>query len=241
MKGGNKNSGRRAVIDMRPDKQEIIKDIVLGRRTLTEIAKRIGVDLTTIQRYRDNKITEEMRRAIMAEQRIRQVEVETEIVNEDRMDVANTYEALARRVERLISKAEQNEDDAFALAAMEGLRKVLRDIATMQGKLATALTVNVTLTDDGVVVYASTPAGRNNFFARLFLDSKPGDNVHRITVPGTSIPRLAGRVERLRQQLSATRFRQEVLGEFLADGQSYFDLSIIESATSEVQAVCPRI
>jgi hypothetical protein len=30
---------------------------------------------------------------------------------------------------------------------MEGLRKVLRDIATMQGKLATALTVNVTLAE----------------------------------------------------------------------------------------------
>lgn len=147
MQGGNKNSGRRAVIDMRPDKQEIIKDIVLGRRTLTEIAKRIGVDLTTVQRYRDMKITEEMRRSIMAEQRIRQVETETEVVNQDRMDVANTYESLARRVEKLITKAEQNEDDSFALAAMEGLRKVLRDIATMQGKLATALTVNVTLAE----------------------------------------------------------------------------------------------
>ncbi|KQB15295.1 hypothetical protein H9N28_03375 [Rhodobacter capsulatus] len=147
MQGGNKNSGRRAVIDMRPDKQEIIKDIVLGRRTLTEIAKRIGVDYTTIQRYRDSKITEEMRRSIMAEQRIRQVEAETEVINQDRMDVATTYESLARRVEKLITKAEANEDDAFALAAMEGLRKVLRDIATMQGKLATALTVNVTLAE----------------------------------------------------------------------------------------------
>lgn len=147
MQGGNKNSGRRAVIDMRPDKQEIIKDIVLGRRTLTEIAKRIGVDLTTVQRYRDMKITEEMRRSIMAEQRIRQVETETEVINQDRMDVANTYESLARRVEKLITKAEQNEDDSFALAAMEGLRRVLRDIATMQGKLATALTVNVTLAE----------------------------------------------------------------------------------------------
>jgi AcrR family transcriptional regulator len=147
MQGGNKNSGRRAVIDMRPDKQEIIKDIVLGRRTLTEIAKRIGVDYTTIQRYRDSKITEEMRRSIMAEQRIRQVEADTEVINQDRMDVSNTYESLARRVEKLITKAEANEDDAFALAAMEGLRKVLRDIATMQGKLATALTVNVTLAE----------------------------------------------------------------------------------------------
>lgn len=145
--GGNKNSGRRAIIDMRPDKNEIIKDIVLERRTLTEIAKRIGVDYTTIQRYRDLKITEEMRRSIMAEQRIRQVEAETEVINQDRMDVATTYESLARRVEKLITKAEANEDDVFALAAMEGLRKVLRDIATMQGKLATALTVNVTLAE----------------------------------------------------------------------------------------------
>lgn len=98
------------------------------------------------------------------------------------------------------------------------------------------------LTDDGVVVYASTPAGRNNFFARLFLDRKPNDGIHRITVPGTSIPRLASRVERLRQQLSLTRFRQEVLGEFLADGTSYFDLSAIEQATNPQEgAICPRM
>jgi AcrR family transcriptional regulator len=147
MQGGNKNSGRRAIIDMRADKQEIIKDIVLGRRTLTEIAKRIGVDYTTIQRYRDEKITEEMRRSIMAEQRIKEVTDNTEIINEDRLDVSNTYESLARRVEKLITKAEQNEDDSFALAAMEGLRKVLRDVAMMQGKLATSLTVNVTLAE----------------------------------------------------------------------------------------------
>lgn len=65
--------------------------------------------------------------------------------------------------------------------------------------------------------------------------------VHRIVVPGTSIPRLAARVERLRAQLSATRFRQEVEVEMLADGLSYFDLSIIENATSQEGAICPRI
>lgn len=147
MQGGNKNSGRRSIIDMRPDRQEIIRDIVLGRRTLTEIAKRLGVDFTTVQRYRDSKITEEMRRAIMADARISEVEQHTEIINQDRMDVALTYESLARRVEKLLTKAEANEDDAFALAAMEGLRRVLRDIAQLQGKLATALTVNVTLSE----------------------------------------------------------------------------------------------
>ncbi|AUH34672.1 hypothetical protein [Paracoccus tegillarcae] len=145
--GGNKFSGRKAIIDMRSDKNEIIKDIVLERRPLAEIARRLGVDYSTVQRYRDDKITEEMRRSILAESRIDTIKADTEVINQDRMDVAMTYESLAKRVERLITNAEQNEDDAFALTAMEGLRKVLRDIATMQGKLATNLTVNVSLAE----------------------------------------------------------------------------------------------
>lgn len=95
------------------------------------------------------------------------------------------------------------------------------------------------LKDNGQTFYASTPAGKNNMFAELFTDARKG--VHRIVVPGTSIPRLAARVDRLRAQLSATRFRQEVLVEMLADGLSYFDLSIIENATSLEGAICPRI
>ena len=142
-----KPTGRRAVIDMRPDKMEIIKDIVLQRRPMTEIAKRIGVDTTTVARYKLEKISEELARKIMADARIGEIEADTEIINQDRLDISQTYESLARRVEKLISKAEAGEDDAFALAAMEGLRKVLRDIAQLQGKLATNLTVNVTLAE----------------------------------------------------------------------------------------------
>lgn len=145
--GGNKNSGRKAIIDMRSDKNEIIKDIVLERRSMAEIARRLGVDYSTVQRYRDEKISEEMRREIMAENRIAAIEADTEIINQDRLDVSVTYESLAKRVERLITKAEQNEDDHFALAAMEGLRRTLRDIAQLQGKLAQNLTVNVSLAE----------------------------------------------------------------------------------------------
>ena len=54
---GNIGSGRRAIIDMRA-----YKTIVLRRRTMTEIAKSIGCDVSTVQRYRDEKITEEVRR-----------------------------------------------------------------------------------------------------------------------------------------------------------------------------------
>jgi len=96
------------------------------------------------------------------------------------------------------------------------------------------------LTKDGQVYFSSTPAGKNNYFARLFLDAKPGDGIHRIVVRGTDIPRLAEKVERMRRTLSATKFRQEIEVEMLADGQAYFDLSIIEQATSTEGAICPR-
>ncbi len=97
------------------------------------------------------------------------------------------------------------------------------------------------LTEDGQVYFSSTPAGRDNYFARLFLDQKPDDRIHRIVVRGTDIPRLAEKVERMRRTLSATKFRQEIEVEMLADGQAYFDLSIIENATSERKAICPSL
>lgn len=71
---------------MRSDKKEIIKDIVLDRRPLAEIAKRIGVDPGTVARYRDDKITEEMRRSILAESRIDSIKAKTEVINHDGMD-----------------------------------------------------------------------------------------------------------------------------------------------------------
>lgn len=85
---GNKASGRHGVIDNHPEKTSIIKDIVLGRRSLTDIARRIGTHPDTVRRYRDTKITEETRRRIIAENRIEGIEADTAIVNEERMDVA---------------------------------------------------------------------------------------------------------------------------------------------------------
>ena len=146
-----KGRGRKNTILMHPERKTIIKQIILGENNLpggmpkTQIAKRIGVCLETVVRFRKDHITEEMVRAVLADARLSKIEVDTAVLNEDRMDIARTYETLAKRVEALITKAEQNEDDGFALSAMEGLRRVLRDIATMQGKLAQHLTVSVTL------------------------------------------------------------------------------------------------
>lgn len=145
--------GRKSTIEHHPERNAIARWLVLGEHKLpggmpkSQIAKRVGVTPDAVLRWRKKFLTEEMERAILANERVSKIEADTAILNEDRLDVSRTYETLAKRVERLIEKAEQNEDDGFALAAMEGLRKVLRDIAQMQGKLATALTVEVKLSE----------------------------------------------------------------------------------------------
>lgn len=101
------------------------------------------------------------------------------------------------------------------------------------------------LTREGQLFLASTPAGKNNYFSKLFIDEngrpRTDSDVHRIVVKGTEIPRMAEKVEKLRKTLSATKFRQEVEVEMLSDGVSYFDLSLIEQATSKESAICPRM
>ena len=150
---GNKGSGRPSTINTHPEKKTIIKQIVLGEHGLpggmskAQVAKRVGMHPDSVSRYRQQHITEEMERAILAEARIEPLDEATRVLNDERMDVARTYESLALRVEKLITKAEETEDDGFALSAMEGLRKVLRDIATMHGKMATNLSVSVTLAE----------------------------------------------------------------------------------------------
>lgn len=102
------------------------------------------------------------------------------------------------------------------------------------------------LTLEGQLFLASTPAGKDNYFAKLFIDEngrlRTDNDVHRIVVRGTEIPRMAGKVQKLRETLSATKFRQEVEVEMLSDGVSYYDLSLIEQATNMQEgAICPRM
>jgi hypothetical protein len=150
---GNKGSGRPNTINTHPEKKTIIKQIVLGEHGLpggmpkAQVAKRLGMHADSVSRYRKEHITEEMVRSVLADARTAPVDEATQVLNDERMDVARTYDSLARRVEKLITKAEEAGDDGFALAAMEGLRKVLRDIATMHGKMATNLTVTQSLAE----------------------------------------------------------------------------------------------
>lgn len=140
----SKKTGPQCQCCSHPRRPELDRDVVRGDKT-AHVARKYGLNDDAVRRHATNHLTEEMRREIAVEiKRERAQAVATEL-NDERLDIGSTYEALARRVERLISKAEEEGNDGLALASMEGLRKVLHDIATMQGKLAQQLTVQVTL------------------------------------------------------------------------------------------------
>ncbi len=141
--------GRKGVLANHPNRDELVRHLVLQTKSNTELAKQFGVTSDSISRFK-KRIPEEEKMRVLANRRRQQLEALPEdmnVVNEERKDVARTYDKLASRVEALIDKAERNNDDAFALAAMEGLRKVLRDIATMQGKLAQQIKLDVNLNE----------------------------------------------------------------------------------------------
>jgi len=140
----SKKTGPQCQCCAHPRRPGLDRDVVRGDK-LASVARKYGLKSDAVHRHVRNHLTEEMRREIAVElKRDRAQAVATEL-NDERLDISNTYDALARRVERLITKAEEADNDTLALASMEGLRKVLHDIATMQGKLAQQLTVQVSL------------------------------------------------------------------------------------------------
>lgn len=139
-----KKTGPQCQCCAHPRRPELDRDLVRGT-SLRAVARKYGLKDDAVHRHTKSHLTEEMRREIAVDlKRERAQEVATEL-NDERLDIASTYDALARRVERLITKAEEADNDTLALASMEGLRKVLHDIGTIQGKLAQQLTVQVTL------------------------------------------------------------------------------------------------
>lgn len=140
-----RKSGPQCQCCAHPRVDDLNRDLVRGSISKNAVGRKYGLDPDAVHRHAKNHLTEEQRREIAVEiKRDRAQAVATEL-NDERLDIASTYDALARRVERLISKAEEEGNDGLALASMEGLRKVLSDIAKMQGKLAQQLTVQVSL------------------------------------------------------------------------------------------------
>lgn len=136
----------RCTVCTHPHVDKINRALVAGTPK-ERIARQYGLKPDAMRRHFQNHVSEEQRREIAVELKRERAQDTADELNDERLDIANTYESLAKRVGKLIDRAEEAGDDSLALASMEGLRRVLSDIAKMQGKLAQQLTVQVSLND----------------------------------------------------------------------------------------------
>ena len=139
--------GRRPVLMMRPDVGEIVVDIVLERRTLTDIAKRCGMDYTSVARFRDTYVTEDVRRVVMVQDRLAAKQFEADVLNEDKVEIDGDLRWVIQKLKALLQDAEGDEDRILQLGSLREIRQSLLALAELQGKLNKELTVHLNLSE----------------------------------------------------------------------------------------------
>jgi len=122
-------SGRRNLILHRPDIVEILLDIVLRRRTYVDIAKRIGCNYATLERFRKRFVTDELKKVILHEAKLAEEQKAVEEVVEAQDDIQTGIVGIISEQKKLYARlnemaAGSDEDFAGALAPM---MQLLRD------------------------------------------------------------------------------------------------------------------
>lgn len=120
-------------------------------RPIKHLATEFGVHEDALGRHFKNHITTERdHELIMIAKREKDkeaAEAVNDVIEDGEIEVQSTFNTLAKRVGKILDRAEAAEDPGMSLAAAEGLRKILRDLAEMQGKLNQRTSITVSLTD----------------------------------------------------------------------------------------------
>ncbi|MFL4471551.1 hypothetical protein ACERZ8_17320 [Tateyamaria armeniaca] len=144
--------GSQSKIDMLPQarRDKIVRDIVLGRMTQTEVAKKLKLNATTIGRYM-SRVSEEERLAIIAsamgEAKVKDMVSQAEIVDQFGEDTDKDLKWVLRELKTLLVDAKGDEDRVLALGALKELRQSLMSLADLHGKLNKRMDVHLNLNE----------------------------------------------------------------------------------------------
>ena len=149
-----KGGGRPNVIRNRADYAEIVCDIVLGRRSMVQIARRIGVSYCTIQRFKDAFCTPDVARVVMAEaQRVESEEVDEKInaaqddIQKGLREVITEQKDLYRELKNRLGDGRDVEDLAPALSQLlrdqgQSFERLLKSYTALKEKTTIVLSIN---------------------------------------------------------------------------------------------------
>ena len=146
--------GRRGVIRNRADVGEIVCDIVLARRPQTEIAKRAGVDLTTVQRFKQRFITDEVRKIVVAEASVAEHRDLDDQINAGQDDVQQGLRSIIKEQKEIyrlmkdkIGDGRDVEDLAPALGQLlrdqgQSFERLLKSYTALKERTTVVLSIN---------------------------------------------------------------------------------------------------
>lgn len=164
-------------VERHPHRDEIDLAIVASQKSDQAIGNEYGLSRDSIWRRREALKKDPLRwQELHTKARENALAEMTGTTAADSMNVAAAYDALAKRVERMLDAAEADDNPALALAAANGLRRVLADIATLQGKMAKHLNITVALAEQKEwqqlrdmldITFRNHPDARDTFLAHV--------------------------------------------------------------------------
>ena len=120
--------GRRSVIRNRPDVAEVVLDICLQRRQLKDIAKRCGVTVSALDRFRAKFVTEEIKKlCLVLDQQVTAEALDTS-VNEGQDEIQNGLRQIIKEQRDIYSQIKQKIGDGRDIEDLApALGQLLRD------------------------------------------------------------------------------------------------------------------
>lgn len=146
--------GRRSVIRNRPDVGEVVVDCVLHRRPFGEIAKRCGVTITTLDRFRAKFVTDEIKKIVMVEAEKAGSEADDAVINKGQDDVQQGLRSIIREQKEIyklmkdkIGDGRDVEDLAPALGQLlrdqgQSFERLLKSYTALKEKTTVVLSIN---------------------------------------------------------------------------------------------------
>ena len=143
-------TGRRGVLRNRPDVGEIVVDLVLGRRSGADIAKRTGVDYETVQRFKKRFLTDEVRKVVLAESQQDEANKLDAQINAGQDEVQHGLRSIIDEQKKLYKEIRANRDldgNEGILAMLlrdqgQSLERLLKSYTALKEKTTIVLSIN---------------------------------------------------------------------------------------------------
>lgn len=184
----DEGSGRRSIISLRPDVAEIVVQCVLRTHTYQDIAKRCGVELESLVRFRKKFITDEVKKIVLAESQVQKSADLDEAINtgQDEIqkglrDILKEQKALYKTIKDKVSDDRDVEDMLPALMQLlrdqgQSFERLIKSYSALKDKTTIVLSLNEhpdvsKLMDVLYIVFAEHPEAFA-MFQKVLLDKR---------------------------------------------------------------------